>query len=253
LPDIEGRRTVFKDIFARLAAVGVAQASLQLAWDFTTGTRQNITGAMVHMRDDAFSRFPAAGPEYVIDVVTDNFSINIGRKIQGHFMVPWCVARFAVPLYFARFEWYALKPVFGCRYLNDDGLIPWVNSRLVLGSDGLPVFQSFQPVNFTVMIPWTAMSAASKPIRVIQYGHGSVVMLHAVTSAIVCVCDVQIRCACEHRLFGDQDEVNTEYLQQQANEFGYIFCAVDWIGLSQYDEATVAVMLATDLTNFGAL
>jgi hypothetical protein len=53
-------------------------------------------------------------------------------------------------------------------------------------------------------------------------------------------------------LFGDQDEVNTEYLQQQADEFGYIFCAVDWIGLSQYDEGTVGLMLATDLTNFGA-
>lgn len=92
-PDIEGRRVVFKDIFARLTAVGVTQSSLQLAWDFTTGTRQNITGAMIHMRDDAFSRFPANGPEYVIDVVTDNFSSLIGRKIQGHFMVPWCVWR----------------------------------------------------------------------------------------------------------------------------------------------------------------
>jgi hypothetical protein len=62
------------------------------------------------------------------------------------------------------------------RYLNGDGLIPWLNSRLVLGSDGLPVFQSFQPVNFTVMIPWAAMNATSKPIRVIQYGHGCVCM-----------------------------------------------------------------------------
>ena len=53
-----------------------------------------------------------------------------------------------------------------------------------------------------------------------------------------------------HSLFGDQDEVDTEYLQQQCNEFGYVMIAVDWIGLSQYDEAAAGIMCATDLTNF---
>lgn len=198
--DIEGRRRVFADIFGRLAAVGVAQASLQLAWDFTTGSQPSITKSFVSMRDDALSRFPASGPEFVIDFVFENYSTNIGRKLQGHFMVPW--------------------------YLNHEGIIPWVDNRLVLSPAGLPVYQSLQPINFTVLVPWSLMNATAAPGRALQYGHG---------------------------LFGDQGEVETEYLQTQANEFGYVLFAVDWMGMSQWDEPGIIVMLATDMSNFAMI
>jgi hypothetical protein len=41
-----------------------------------------------------------------------------------------------------------------------------------------------------------------------------------------------------HGLFGDQTEVETSYLQTQANEFGWVLIACDWMGMSQWDAAT---------------
>ena len=53
-PSVETRRRLYQDIFEKLAAAGIAQEGLQLAWDFTTASRRNNTQWMVHMRDDAF-------------------------------------------------------------------------------------------------------------------------------------------------------------------------------------------------------
>ena len=52
LSDVNGRRSVFEDIFARVDAAGAARSSLQLAWDFTVGTRVSITSSMLAMRED---------------------------------------------------------------------------------------------------------------------------------------------------------------------------------------------------------
>src|SRR5690606_34742280 len=41
---IEARRPLYVDIFARLTEAGVAREDLQLAWDFTTASTENITG-----------------------------------------------------------------------------------------------------------------------------------------------------------------------------------------------------------------
>ena len=53
-----------------------------------------------------------------------------------------------------------------------------------------------------------------------------------------------------HGLFGDASEIEMNVFQTQANEMGWIYLGVDWIGLSQWDEPTVAVMIASDFTNF---
>jgi len=73
-PDIENRRELYADIFARLAAAGVAQSDLQIAWDFTTGSLEYTTGWLTTIRDDAFSRLPADGPDYRIVSVQDEYS-----------------------------------------------------------------------------------------------------------------------------------------------------------------------------------
>ena len=70
--------------------------------------------------------------------------------------------------------------------------------------------------------------------------------------AYECLCLTRCSaCTCRGRLFGDQDEVLTEYLQQQGNDYGYVYCAVNWLGMSKYDEVAVGIMIATDVTNFG--
>lgn len=196
--NVNARRNVFEDVFGHTTAVGLDRSSLQLAWDFTTANRTTTTERIIYMRDDAIARFPSSGPQYTIDSVQNNVSNVTGRVIQGHFMVPW--------------------------YLNAPGLVPSVDSRLVIdNTTGLPVFQDFQPVAFTVTIPASSLLPGAAPARMVQYGHG---------------------------LFGDQDEVLTQYLQEQGDQFGYVYGAVNWLGMSKYDEPVAAIMIATDLTNF---
>ncbi len=64
------------------------------------------------------------------------------------------------------------------RYLNAPGVVPSVDSRLVIdNATGLPVFQDFQPVAFTVTIPVSSFTPGAAPARMVQYGHGCVCAL----------------------------------------------------------------------------
>lgn len=193
-PRVDGRRAHFESIFASLDKAGVARDSLQLAWDFTTTSRESVTGRMVSARDDALSRLKSSGFKWRVLSKQDNVSPSVARKIEGQFLMPW--------------------------YLNSTEANPSV--RLVLDSNGEPVFQGLQPVNFTLLLPTSAV-AGGKRAGVLQYGHG---------------------------LFGSREEVNSGYLTDQANEQGYALLATDWIGLSEQDEVWVAYILGSNLANF---
>lgn len=105
-----------------------------------------------------------------------------------------------------------------------DRAVPSLNSKLVLDpTTHLPVFQEFVPFDFEVVIPTSITLPNAAPAKVVQYGHG---------------------------LFGDCGEVEEGYLADEGNAYGYIYGATDWIGLSEYDEATVVVMLAESFTDF---
>ena len=110
-------------------------------------------------------------------------------------------------------------------YLNDRA-VPSLQSRLQLDASGKPVFQGYVPFDFEVIIPPSvaASVAAGGPAgRVVTYGHG---------------------------LFGDHGEVEGGYLSAEAQQYGYVLAATDWIGLSEYDAPTVVVMLAETFTDF---
>ena len=85
---VRRRRTLYKDIFSRLDKAGVARDDLQIAWDYTTASRENNTRWMVHMRDDALATVGEEGPEYVIDSVEDNPNPHIKKRIYGHMKAP---------------------------------------------------------------------------------------------------------------------------------------------------------------------
>ena len=190
------RTAAFDDIFRRLSDGGVPRETLQIAWDFTTGSRLSITSRLVSARDDALQRHPT-GPAFTITNVTDHYNAHIARKLTGIMFVP--------------------------QYLNQ--VEPGASTRLVLDAKGLPVFQGHMPVTFEVLIPNSVIGNATGKLdaRVVQYGHG---------------------------LFGDKSEVQTSYLAEDADRYGYILVASDWIGLAAYDEPFVAAMMAQDLSNF---
>lgn len=141
-PDVESRRDRFDAVvFPELDAQGFARAELQLAWSFTTVSRENSLGPVLAMRDDALASGP---PAYTIDAVEEHDCAyeSVARTVTGHFTAP--------------------------RYTDVEG----AGARLVLGDDGLPVRQGDASVHFMVRVPCSVWNDPRGGARILQYGHG---------------------------------------------------------------------------------
>ncbi len=96
--DIEARRPAMETLFTELQAAGIERDSLYLAWDFNIASVENITGRMLHIRDEAFASLGAAAPAFTVDEVIDfapcgdtcgdGENEHIARRIHGSFDVP---------------------------------------------------------------------------------------------------------------------------------------------------------------------
>lgn len=135
------RRALYADIMSRLQSNGIDTHDLQLAWDFTTASKQNTTQWMVHMRDDALNTAGADGPKYTITAVTDNPNPYIRRRITG---------KMTVPLYLDQ---------------------PGPGASLVFGPDGMPKQNGTADFDFLVQIPNSVVNGG-KPGAIIQNAHG---------------------------------------------------------------------------------
>ena len=163
-PDIEGRRALYDDIFARLAAAGVERSSLQIAWEFTTGSLEYTTGWMTTIRDDATARVPAEGPSYQIVSVQDEYNDKYGAA-------PACAlahtkARQAHTDARGRGTRARRHPTSVFRYISGimsvphymtDGAAP--NSKLVIDDNNQPVYQVRRL--FSLFFCWTGAARAS--------------------------------------------------------------------------------------------
>ena len=140
----EARRDVFTDIFQKLDAAGVTKAGLQLAWDFTTASKEGTTGALIHMRDEALKLIDdATHPLYTITKVTPDPDANLAFEIDGTISVPL--------------------------YLDEDK----PGAMLLFDEDGNPKVNDETPwvdVPFFMGIPKSA--SAEDPARLVLYGHG---------------------------------------------------------------------------------
>jgi len=139
---IEARRALYADIFDKLGKAGIAKSDLQLAWDYTTASRQNNTGALIKMRDEALAKVGAAGPSYKIKQVEMDPNPHIKKRIT---------ATMTVPLYLD-------KP--------DSG------GRLVLGDDGLPKQNGTADFDVLIHVPNSIANGTKPPGPPLQNGHG---------------------------------------------------------------------------------
>ncbi|MDI2132338.1 hypothetical protein [Yinghuangia seranimata] len=119
---------------------------LYLAWDFTVASTENLTGALLHMRDDAFRDLRGKAPSYTITSVTDRTpdqDPRIAREVRGVVTVP--------------------------SYLNQPDGPP--GSSFNYGRDGLPrqLPGNTQQAAFQCEIPRSAFDA---PSQASLYGHG---------------------------------------------------------------------------------
>jgi hypothetical protein len=138
-PSIEARRALYTDIFGKLAKAGIDKASLQLAWDATTMSKESHTDWILKMRDEALALVGDAGPTYTIVSVDENPNPDIRRRI---------VVNMHVPLYLDK---------------------PDETGKLVFGADGLPKQNGFADYPVLIHIP---NSAVTTPAALVQNGHG---------------------------------------------------------------------------------
>jgi hypothetical protein len=143
------RQAQMNDIIDHIvAAARWEPKALQLAFDFTTISREQVTSPLLEARDDALQRVGAAGAPYEIISTTDNVSAHIARKVQG---------ALRVPLYLNQ-----ANPGLKARLHRDSS-----TGRVAANGDVL--------MSFEILIPRSLVglsSAAASSGRIVQYGHG---------------------------------------------------------------------------------
>jgi hypothetical protein len=137
-PIIQSRRAHFEDVFDTLEAHGISRDDLQIAWDYTTTSRENNTRAMLHMRDDALARSPE-GVTYTVALKNESLADGIACRLE---------ITFDMPLYMTKGE---------------------TGGLLNLGEDGLPEQNGSFPYAAALIVP---ESAQAEPAPLVAFGHG---------------------------------------------------------------------------------
>jgi L-lactate dehydrogenase (cytochrome) len=144
-PSVASRRQHYDDIFALLSEAGVERDDLQIAWDFTTGSREGITGGMVAIRDAALAVVGDDGPEYVIKEVVDDPNPMLRHRV---------ILTATVPNYPSKFIHEPGDPT----------------PRLLFDESGAPMQNGTMPMEVLVQIPNSIDNGT--PHGVLQNGHG---------------------------------------------------------------------------------
>jgi hypothetical protein len=130
-----------QDIFPIIIQVGITQASLQLAWDFTTGDEAQADGDMFQARTLAMQWLASNTPVVTITSVVENMYDDSWRVVQGTVQGP---------LY---------------ETTNQPG------SVLFRGADGKVAQNGLTTFTFTANIPVSVRDQFA-PGRTVSYGHG---------------------------------------------------------------------------------
>ncbi len=130
-------------VFPALEAAGVSRASLQLAWSFTTQSREAATADMMAVRAGVLAAVEATPPVVTVVSVEEPADGAIGRKVVGEM---------TVPLYLDRWD---------------------AGAVLHRGEDGRPTANGTAQVPFTINVPRSLLDGSMPtPGRLFQYGHG---------------------------------------------------------------------------------
>ena len=208
LPMVEARRARFEELFSALDRAGVNRSELYLAWDFTVISDQDLTGRLVHIRNDALAKLGDSTPgDLVVQgnaptisqvTISDRTGTeNIAREVRGVITVPS----------------YMDRP-FG----NAGSKFYYQPSAAGVYGDGLPDINPTTPTqqfDFLCRIPRRAFNGAETPAaatgataqRPALYGHG---------------------------LLGSKSEGSGQ-VGAIIQEVGMVYCATDWIGMASHD------------------
>jgi hypothetical protein len=148
IDSVEARRPAMDTAFAALEKAGVVRADLQLAWDFTIASTNDIAGRMLHIRDDALKTLGDKSPAFKVTTVTPNPDDNIALRVEGTFTVP--------------------------NYLTGDG---GPGNRFNYASDDVDAMPAVNATNPTLQASFmcnisVATMKGTAPAHLVEYGHG---------------------------------------------------------------------------------
>jgi hypothetical protein len=211
---LRSQRHRYALIFKALKRAGITSSSLYEAWNFTVMSRQDLTGRLLAIRNNAFAQL---GDHNLADNVVQGHAPSYQitgtsilppasgvtgpmRSITGTFQIP-CYLVVCGASASAGFHYSSTKP------------------------DALPtqIPGNVATAPFECIIPSSATPIT--PARISLYGHG---------------------------LLGSHTEVEATNVQDMASEHNMVFCATDWWGLAEGDTLNDAAALK-NLNLFGAV
>ncbi len=232
-PSVALRKGLYDDIFAKLAKAGVPKADLQLAWDYSTASRDNNTRWLVYMRDDALAKVGMNGPAYTLfpsatagskpDPKTSPSCNNLmvgDNKAQTATLSPSEIGSGNCSQDSPDNNPHIWRRLFGLMTVSLYTTTPNPSAGLHFGPDGMPAQNGTAQYEFEVTIPMAATQKAGSPIL---NGHG---------------------------LLGDKTEGDNSYLAQIDDAGDYVSIAVDLVGFCQDDYGTVSSVLTHDPAGF---
>lgn len=145
-PEVDGpvelRRTHFDEVvFPALEAQGWSRSEVQLAWDFVTASKTQVTGRAVHLRELTEQWLDENGAPYEITEVETVDNDHTAYRVRGFLTAPL--------------------------YTEEDA----GNTLLTRDDEGMPYLNGTTSIPFTVVVPQSVV-AAGEPAPLVQYGHG---------------------------------------------------------------------------------
>jgi hypothetical protein len=155
-PLLEKVRPHYDEIFAALAAQGIAKTDLVVAWDFTTRSAKSRQADLVDARASTLAAAGTDGAnlDFTIESDTAPGDTRFVRQIEGTFDVPdflTCGANAA-----------------GCVASNG---VAVPSAALARDADGKPLATGLYRAPFTALVPACALTSPT-PVPIIVYGHG---------------------------------------------------------------------------------
>ena len=231
---VEARRPAMTRIFGDLEQAGIGRSDLHLAWDFTVGSDQSITGRLRAMRDQAFA---ALGDTDLADGVVQGQAPAIhdvqvhpyalcdhdGNATCSHSESDYDIARITgtieVPCFMDGPSDEGLADQAPCA---PGSRLHYADGADVPSANGSATYEA----PFTCLLPRTSKGAATAGTHrpAVVFGHG---------------------------LLGDHTQ--TEELRSFPAATAAVACGTDWIGMSSGDLSTFLPTMLVDLGRFPAL
>jgi len=206
------RRSYFEDIFRRLRNAAVPRNNLYLTWDFTVASDENNTSRALSMRNQAFAELGdvnLADRTIPAASTAPQFTVDTVETDPNPQVVRRIKGTFDVPCFMK-------NPG------QPQGCGP--GGTLNLDDSGTPVKTGTWTANFECIVPHAVVdSPGAAPGRALLYGHG---------------------------LMGSiGGEINADPQRDLADEYGFVVCGTDEIGMSSSDIGTVVSALS-GMSNF---